>query len=143
MEESTTFDDAFVDNIAKFPSFTLCPFDNSNRNKSIESFEDVAEEIKNVKMNFKIRYYEYKPYEEMRIVNETYNQTLNNDWYFAPKTISYPPYETVICLIMSPYRNNKHNPDKSISVSCSNCEICSSKLYQSHLAFSCNFSTLP
>jgi hypothetical protein len=53
MEESTTFDETFVGNEAKFPSFTLCPFDNSNRNKSIDSFEDVAEEIKNAKMNLK------------------------------------------------------------------------------------------
>ena len=123
MEESTTFDETFVGNEAKFPSFTLCPFDNSNRNKSIESFEDVAEEIKNVKMNFKIRYYEYKPYEEMRIVNETYNQTLNNNWYFAPRIVDISPYETVICLIMAPFRDHKFNPDWNNGVSCLNCEI--------------------
>ena len=142
MEESTTFDETFVDNEVKFPSFTLCPQDMASK-KSIESFEDVAEEIGSVKMNFNITYIEHQPFEEPKYGHEAYNQTLNNDWYFAPKTISYPPYETVICLIMSPYRNNKHNPDKSTNVSCSNCEICSSKLYQSHLASSYHFSTLP
>ena len=112
MEESTTFDEAFVDNEAKFPSFTLCPYDNSNRNKSIESFEDVAEEIKNAKMNLKIRYYQRKPYEETRIVDETYNQTSNNNWYFAPRISNRSPYETVICLIMAPFKDCKLDPEQ-------------------------------
>ena len=123
MEESTTFDDAFVDNIAKFPSFTLCPFDNFNGNKSIESFEDVAEEIKNVKTSFKIRYLEYRPYEETRIANEPYNQTLSNNWYFAPRISEHFPYETIICLIMAPFRDHKLSPDQNYDVSCLNCEI--------------------
>ena len=59
MEESTTFDEAFVDNEARFPSFTLCPHD-SYSNKSIESFEDVAGEINNAKINFKINYLKVK-----------------------------------------------------------------------------------
>ena len=123
MEESTTFDETFVGNEAKFPSFTLCPFDNSNRIKSIESFEDVAEEIKNAKMNLKIRYYQRKPYEETRIVDETYNQTSNNNWYFAPRISEQSPYETVICLIMSPFRDHELNPDWVNNVSCLHCEI--------------------
>ena len=122
MEESTAFDEAFIGNEARFPSFTLCPMDNYYGSKSIESFEDVAEEIENAKMNFKIKYYEFKPYEEAKIVDETYNQTLNNNWYFAPKTSEDPPYETVICLIMSPYMGHKYNPDRKISVAYSNCE---------------------
>ena len=134
MEESTTFDEAFVGNEAKFPSFTLCPFDNSNRNKSIESFEDVAEEIKNVKRNFKIRYYEYKPYEEMKIVNETYNQTLKNNWYFAPRISNRSPYETVICLIMAPFRDHKLDPERINGVSCLNCETVLN--YVNHIVFS-------
>ena len=117
MEESTTFDEAFVDNEAKFPSFTLCPFDNSNRNKSIESFEDVAEEIENVKMNIKIKYYEHQSFEGTKIEEETYSQTLKSDWYFAPATTAYPPYDTIICLIMAPYWEHKYNPDKSYVVS--------------------------
>ena len=117
MEESTTFDEAFFGNEARFPSFTLCPADNTYSNKSIESFEDVTEEIENVKMNFKISYAEFKQYEELKRNNETYNKTLNNDWYFAPTTSVYPPYKTVICLIMAPYRAHKNNPDWSYTVS--------------------------
>ena len=117
MEESTTFDEAFAANEATFPSFTLCPHDNSNLNKSIESFEDVAEEIENVKMNFKIQYYEYRAYEDPKIIDETYNQTLNNDWYFVPKTSAFHPFQTVICLILAPFKDHKPNSDWNIGVS--------------------------
>ena len=118
MEESTTFDEAIVDNEARFPSFTLCPaFGNSYSNKSIESFEDVAEEIENVKMNIKFWSSEYQSYEGTKIEVETYNQTLKNDWYFAPTTSDYPPYKTIICLIMTPYRDHKYHPDRSYTVS--------------------------
>ena len=117
MEESTTFDEAFVGNEAKFPSYTLCPVDNVHSNNSIESFEDVTEEIENVKRNFKINYAEFKQYEETKRINETYNQSLNNDWYFAPKTSPFPPHETVVCLIMAPYRAHKNNPDWYYTVS--------------------------
>ena len=117
MEESTTFDEAFVSNGAKFPSFTLCPYDNSNRNKSIKSFEDVAQEINNAKLNFKTNYVKAKPHEELKRENVTYNQTLNKDWYFAPTTSNYPPFETVICLIMAPFSAHKHDPDWNYYVS--------------------------
>ena len=40
MAESPTFDETFVDNEVKFPSFTLSPQDMVSK-KSIESFEDV------------------------------------------------------------------------------------------------------
>ena len=122
MEESTTFEEGFGNN-ARFPSFTLCPHDNSYSKKLIETFEDVAEEIKNVKTKYKIKYYELKQFEEPRILEEPFNQTLNNDWYFAPKTSGEPPYKTVICLIMAPYREKKHNPERSIIVSYLSCEI--------------------
>ena len=135
MEESTTFDEAFIGNEARFTSFTLCPIDNYYGSKLIESFEDIAEEIENAKMNFKIKYYEIKPYEEAKIVDETYNQTLNNNWYFAPKTSEDPPYETVICLIMSPYRGHKYNPDRKIAVSYSNCESDLNYILISHTEF--------
>ena len=127
MEDSTTFVERFVENEARFPSFTLCPNDNSYDKKTIESFEDVAEEIENVKTNFIRKYYEFLPYEEAKIVNETYNQTLNNNWYFVPKTRDFSPYETVICLIIT--LSNKHNPDKINAVSYYNCEIWSFKSY--------------
>ena len=112
MEESTTFEEAFGENEARLPSFTLCPDKNAYKNKSIESFEDVAEEIENVKMNIKINYFEDEKFEE-----ETFNQTLNNDWYFAPTTTADPPYDTTICLIMAPYREHYYNPDRSYTVS--------------------------
>ena len=110
MEENTTFEEEFGNEKPTFPSFTLCPNDNSNSKKSIESFEDVAEAIENVKTNIERSSYEYQPYEGI-----TYNQTLNNDWYFAPKTEDFSPYETVICLIIAP--SNKHNPNRSNVVS--------------------------
>ena len=116
MEESTTFDEAFIENDARFPSFTLCPYD-SYINKSIKSFEDVAEAVNNAKLNFKINYVRFTPHEEIKGENVTYNQTLNNDWYFAPATTAYPPYNTIICLIIAPYREHKHNPDRSYTVS--------------------------
>ena len=128
MKESTTFDEAFVGNDATFPSFTLCPSTNFYRNKSIQSFEDVSEEIKNLKKNFKIDYIEFKPYEDAQFVEETYNETLNNNWFFAPKISEFHPYETVICLIMAPYRQQKYNPDRTYSVSHWNCGIFSTKL---------------
>ena len=117
MEESTTFEEAFGGNEARLPSFTLCPDKNAYKNKSIESFEDVAEEIENVKMNIKFWSSEYQSYEGTKIEVETYNQTLKNDWYFAPTTSDYPPYETIICLIMTPYRDHKYHPDRSYTVS--------------------------
>ena len=128
MKESTTFDEAFVGNDATFPRFTLCPSTNFYRNKSIQSFEDVSEEIKNLKKNFKIDYIEFKPYEDAQFVEETYNETLNNNWFFAPKISEFHPYETVICLIMAPYRQQKYNPDRTYSVSHWNCGIFSTKL---------------
>ena len=117
IEESTTFDEAFVGNEAIFPSFTLCPAYAIYRNKSIESFEDVEEEIMNVKMNFKMTYYEFKSYEDPKIVEETFNETLNSNWYFAPRISEYSPYEIVICLIMTPYGDRKPNPNLKNAVS--------------------------
>ena len=86
-------------------------------NKSIENFEDVVEAINIAKLTFKINYVEFKPHEGLKGENITYNQSLNNDWYFAPTISNYPPYETVICLIMAPFRAHKHNPDWGYRVS--------------------------
>ena len=117
MEESTTFDEEFIDNEAIFPSFTLCPIENSYSNKSIESFEDVSKEMENVKTRFKIKYSEYKSFQETKFEEETYDHTLNSDWYFAPRISEYSPYDTVICLVVSPYRKHKHNTDWKVIVS--------------------------
>ena len=114
MEESTTFGERFVENKARFPSFTLCPNDNPYDKKTIESFEDVAEEIKNVKTNYIRKYYEYLPYDEAYLI-ETYDQTVDSNWYFVPKTSDFPPFKTVICLMTA--LSNKHNPDKINTVS--------------------------
>ena len=115
IEESTTFDETFVVNETRFPSFTLCP-GRSFGNKSIESFQDVAEEIENAKTKYKIQYSEYKPYEEPNVVDVTYNQTLNIDWYFAHKVHRFSPFGTSICLIVTPLRDHKLF-DWTISVS--------------------------
>ena len=114
MEESTTFGERFVENKARFPSFTLCPNDNPYDKKTIESFEDVAEEIRNVKTNYIRKYYEYLPYDEAYLI-ETYDQTVDSNWYFVPKTSDFPPYKTVICLLTA--LSSKHNPDKINAVS--------------------------
>ena len=113
MEEHTTFEETIVENGARFPSFTLCPDSNEYNNKSIESFEDVIKEIKNSKRRYNIKYSEYKP-NETKIVNETFNQTLNNDWYFAPRIRAN---ETLICLIISPFGYQKTPPDRVFRVS--------------------------
>ena len=115
MDEHTTFEETIVKNGARLPSLTLCPNSNEYRNKSIESFEDVEEEIKNSKKRYKIKYSEFKP-NEKNIVNETFNQTLNNNWYFVP-TISINN-ETLICLITSPFGDQKIPSEWSITVSC-------------------------
>ena len=115
MEEHTTFEETIVENGARLPSFTLCPNSNEYSNKSIESFEDVVEEIENSKKRYKIKYDEWNP-TERNIVNETFNQTLNKNWYFAP-TIS-DKNETLICLITSPFGDKKIPSDWNIRVSC-------------------------
>ena len=114
LAEHTTFEDEIVKNEARLPSLTLCPDNNEYSNKSIESFEDVEEEIKSSKKGFKIKYHEYKPNGETNIFNETFNQTLNNDWYFAPRIKAN---ETLICLIMSPFGDQQIPRNWSVGVS--------------------------
>ena len=116
MEEHTTFEETIVENGARFPSFTLCPDSNEYGNKSIESFEDVIKEIEDSKRRFKIQYSESKP-NETKVVNETFNQTLNNDWYFAPRIRAN---ETLMCLVISPFGDQKTPPDRFFRVSYQN-----------------------
>ena len=104
MEERTTFEETIVENGARLPSITLCPDSNEYSDKSIESFEDIEEDITNSKKQFKITYYHYKPNGEIKSLNDIFNQTLNNDWYFAP-TIRVN--KTLTCLIMSPFKDQK------------------------------------
>ena len=123
MEESTTFEEAFGGNEARLPSFTLCPDKNAYKNKSIESFEDVAQEIESAKIKYEITHVHYKQFEEFRISHETYNDTSNNTWYFVPKISDYAPFKTVICLIWTPSKEYKIEPGWGLQVSFSNFSI--------------------
>ena len=118
IDENSTFVETTDGIEAKLPSFTLCP-GKSSTTKLIESFEDVKKEIEDVKIKYTITYYEYKPYEEERIAYETYNTTSNNDWYFAPKIVDYPPFETVVCLIWTPNIKQDMERGRGIRVSSS------------------------
>ena len=66
----TAFEEKVIYNQARLPSFTLCPreVDDTNRNKLIESFEDIEKAIKNVRHKYTIQYEEYKAYEEIKTV---------------------------------------------------------------------------
>ena len=62
-------------------------------------------------LKYTIAYYEYKPYEEARIVYEKFDNTSYGVWYFAPRISGFHPFQTVVCLIFTPPRNYrlKHN----------------------------------
>ena len=119
LKDPTAYKEKDVNNKARLPSFTFCPAepDDANNNKSIENFEDIQKAIEKVRLNYKIRYTEHKPYEEFKPVEEKYNDTSNGVWYFAPKISTDSPFEAVICLIWTPSRKLKLKPDWSISVS--------------------------
>ena len=117
MDEPSTFEETIVENDARLPSLTLCPNDNYVVNKSIESFEDVAQEIESAKIKYKITHVDYKQFEEFRISDETYNDTSNNTWYFVPKISDYAPFEPVICLIWTPSKDRKIKPGWGFQVS--------------------------
>ena len=115
-EETTTFDEKVVKGEAILPSFTLCPNQPEDPDQLIESFEDVTKTIKSVRSMYTIAYYETKPYEETRTVFEKFNNNSYGVWYFAPRISSYPPFQTVICLILTPSRIYRHKQDWSFSV---------------------------
>ena len=102
MDEQSTFEETIVGSKRKLPSFTLCSMPNGG-NKSMESFEDVASEIKNVESNFTIQYNDWNPtIEKERSMVENYNNTLGSVWYFVPKINIMNPSEPTICLIWTP-----------------------------------------
>ena len=117
MEESTTFDERFVENKERFPSFTLCPNDNDDNKKSIESFEDIEKGIELVRQKYRIEYLEYKPFEQDKKYEAFYNDTSYGTLYFAPQIKMKPPFEAVVCLIWTPSRKHKIKPDWSYKVS--------------------------
>ena len=117
MDEHTTFEETILQNDTRVPSLTLCPYGNPDKNKSMESFEDVAQEIESAKNKYKIKFSEYKQFETIRNSDEIYNDTSSNHWYFAPKTSDFAPYETVVCLIWTPSREYKLQPGWGIEVS--------------------------
>ena len=119
MRVPTAFEETVIHNQAKLPSFTLCPMqaDDPTRNKPIESFEDIEKTIENVRYKYTIRYEEYKPFEEINIVEKKYNDTSYGAWYFVPKISMMSPFEIVICLIWKPSREYKLKPDWALRVS--------------------------
>ena len=120
LKEPTAFEEKIVNNQARLPTFTLCPAqpDGTISNKSIESFEDIEKAIENVKDKYTIEYVEQKPYEQTKMVEKKYADTLYGVWKFAPKISSTPPFEAVICLIWTPSIEYKLKPDWSYKVSC-------------------------
>ena len=120
LKEPTAFEEKVVYNKARLPSFTLCPgqLNGTNSNKSIESFEDIKKEIEHVANTYTMLYAEHKPYEQDKLVENKYkNDTSFGVSYFAPKISTYPPYETVICLIWTPSKKLRIKPDWNFGVS--------------------------
>ena len=116
MNEQTAFEETTVENNKKLPGFTVCPVSNPADNKSMESFEDVATAIKNVKSKFTIQYSDYDRNLERPIpLVENDNNTLDSVWKFVPKISIRNPSEDAICLIWTP--SKERIPEKRIFVS--------------------------
>ena len=114
LQEPTYFEEKIVYNQARLPSFTLCP---SDKNESIESFEDIERAIENVRHMYTIEYEQFIPFEQTKRIENKYNDTSYGTWYFAPKIDIDPPFETDICLIWTPSKDYKIKLDWSIGVS--------------------------
>ena len=99
LKEPTYFEEKVVLDQARLPSFTLCP---SDKNESIESFEDIERAIENVRYMYTIEYEQFIPFEQTKRIENKYNDTSYGTWYFAPKINIDPPFETDICLIWTP-----------------------------------------
>ena len=119
LREYTVFEENIVYNKARLPSFTLCPtqHDHPISNESISSFEDIEKAIEDVKYKYKIKYLEYKPYEQEKRFETSYNDTVYGTWYFAPQISMMSPFETIICLIWTPSVELKIKPDWTMAVS--------------------------
>ena len=119
LQEPTYFEEKVVYDQTRLPSFTLCPRTRTDRNESIESFEDIEIAIENVRYKYTIEYEQFVPYEQTKKVENKYNDTSYGTWYFAPKINIDSPFETEICLIWTPSRKHKIKPDWSYKVSIS------------------------
>ena len=116
-EEPTAFQETIAENQTKLPSFTICPLKYDDpENKSIQSFDDITSAIESTKLKFRIKITEDKPYEEPNVVQEVFNDTSNDDWYFVPRIETDKPYEIVICLIWTPSLDHRPKPDRSVTV---------------------------
>ena len=106
LKEPTTFEEKIVNDQARLPSFTFCPIqpDLPIGDKSIESFEDIDKAIEHVRYKYTFQYCEYKAHEQDKCVENKYNNTSYDSWYFAPQISITSPFETVICLIWTPSR---------------------------------------
>ena len=114
MEERSAFEETIKENERKLPSFTLCQ-KKYGGNKPMESFKDVATEIKNIKSKFTIKYYDYDfNIEKSKPKVENYKNTLDSDWRFVPKINIGSPKEDVICLIWTPSKERR--PVKTVQV---------------------------
>ena len=111
-DEPTAFEESVVLRKAKLPSFTLCP-SQPGSSKPIQDFEDVTKAIEVAKNKYTIQIILSKAYEKFKYLNESYSNTLKNIWYFAPKISIDEPFETVICLIWTPFKEHITDPDYS------------------------------
>ena len=119
LKEPTAFEEKVVDDQARLPSFTFCPSHHNDpiSNKAIESFEDIEEAINHDRNKYTIIIDKHKPYEQAKYGEYNYNDTSYGVWYLAPKISTYSPFDVVICLIWTPSRELKIEPDWSYGVS--------------------------
>ena len=74
LQEPTYFEEKVVYDQTRLPSFTLCP-SGTDRNESIESFEDIERAIENIRYKYTIEYEQFVPYEQTKKVENKYNDT--------------------------------------------------------------------
>ena len=119
LKEPTAFEEKVVDDQARLPSFTFCPSHHNDpiSNKAIENFEDIEEAIDHYRHKYTIIIDKHKPYEQAEYGAYNYNDTSYGVWYLAPKISTYSPFDVVICLIWTPSRELKIEPDWSYGVS--------------------------
>ena len=117
IQEQTAFEETIAENQAIVPSFTLCPQEHHDSIVgSIKNFDDVTKAIENSRFKYIITINNSKAFEEVKTTIETFNDTSNDVWYFAPKTSIDHPFDTVICLIWTPSLRHEFEQDYSVTV---------------------------